>query len=107
MAKTNYSNMAKKQEPVVETNSLNEAAVDIQPVVEEKKAEPPAPKTKRGVVTGCIRLNIRKDADASADILGTLAAGESVIIRDTVGEFYKVETPDHIAFCMKKYISIK
>lgn len=104
MAKTNYNNMSnKKPEPVVEKPVVDE----VQPAVEEPTIASTKPKFKRGVVAGCMLLNIRKKPDVSADILGTLSGGEKVVVLDTVGEFYKIEIQDGIAYCMKKYISIK
>jgi uncharacterized protein YgiM (DUF1202 family) len=103
MAKTNYSNMAKKSEPVVDKPTFEA----VPPVVEEKKVEPPKPQTKRGMVVGCALLNVRKTPSTSADIVGTLPAGEKVVILGESGEFYKIKNADGEAFCMKKYISIK
>lgn len=106
MSRTNYNKMSNRREPEVE-KEVEVATPTVEEPAEAKVVEAPAPKVKRGIVTGCLLLNIRKKPSTSADILGTLSAGAEVIIHDEVGEFYKIGNPDGSEFCMKKYVTIK
>ena len=99
--KTNYSKMSTAA-PVEEIE--NEVVETVEepietPVVEEIK-------TKTGVVIDCARLNVRKAPKADAKILKTISRGDTVIIHDEVGEFYKIGNPNATEYCMKKYISV-
>ncbi len=73
----------------------------------------PAEETKNfasGVVTDCLKLNVRKDPDGDADVLVVInALSEVTVDMDaSTDEFYKVRTAAGIeGFCMKKYIALK
>lgn len=75
------------------------------PVVDE-----PAKATVTGVVTGCTKLNVRKDPSATAPVLCTLSESTEVVIdeENSTNDFYKVCTVTGAeGYCMKTYISIK
>ena len=115
MAKTNYNKMANKakedvKNEVVETSSLEieQTTNEVEPTIEEPIVEKkPEKKAKKGVVTGCSKLNMRIAPNATATIRGTLDQGTTVIILGEEGEFYKIGNPENPDYCMKKYISVK
>lgn len=86
-----------KKDVVVEKNETTEK----QPKVRE-------PRT--GVVTDCVKLNIRKRPSSDADILTEIPVGTKVQIfdKESTKDFYHVCTATGIdGFCMKKFIKIK
>lgn len=110
MAKTNYNKMSNKPKEDVKK--------EVEAVVENTKVTVEAPGTeesavtetevaKVGIVTARTLLNIRKGPSTSDDVIGTLPAGQEVIICGEEGEFYKIGNPDGNEFCMKKFISVK
>lgn len=75
---------------------------------EPKKA--PEKKTIKGVVTECIKLNIRKEPSLTAAIVEEISAlAEVKIDREaSTDDWYSVQTESgKSGFCMKKYISTK
>lgn len=83
----------------VETDPIDEAAV-IEPTTT----------MVFGVVTDCLRLNIRKEPISDGEILTIIDALSEVMvdIDAASGEFYKVCTASGIeGFCMKKYIALR
>ena len=63
-----------------------------------------------GVVTDCLRLNVRKEADRNAEVVTVLDALSEVMVDmgESTDEFYNVCTAAGIeGFCMKKYIAIR
>ena len=69
--------------------------------------------TKTGVVSGCAKLRVRKEADIEADIYGTIEEGTELTVSITYSteKFYKVNTiiNDTLVsgYCMKKFIELK
>lgn len=115
MAKTNYNKMSNKPkedvkkevEPIVE-----EVAVEVEPISEEPVIEKkPEKKVKKGVVTGCTKLNVRTNPHPNAHIELTIDNGTEVEIVRSEGDFYLVRkdatTEGFNGWCMKKYISVK
>ena len=82
---------------------------DPAPVVE--KVETPVP--LRGVVTGCLKLNVRSSPEndpTNGNVLGTIECLTGVLIDEAASteEFYKVKTESGLeGFCMKKYIAVE
>ena len=86
-----------KKDVVVEKNETTEK----QPKVRE-------PRT--GVVTDCVKLNIRKSPASDATILAEIPVGTKVQIfdKESTKDFHHVCTATGIdGFCMKKFIKIK
>lgn len=86
-----------KKDVVVEKNETTEK----QPKVRE-------PRT--GVVTDCVKLNIRKRPSSDAAILTEIPVGTKVQIfdKESTKDFHHVCTATGIdGFCMKKFIKIK
>lgn len=69
--------------------------------------------TKTGVVSGCAKLRVRKEASTEADVYGTIEEDTelTVSITHSTDEFYKVNTiiNDTLigGYCMKKFIKLK
>lgn len=100
--------------PVEEVAEVAEVAEEVAtetpqtPVVEQPKSEPP--KATVGIVTGCVKLNVRKEANAEGDVVGVINEGSEVVInriKSTV-DFYAVCTAAGFeGYCMKKFITVK
>ena len=94
--------------PPVATVEIPEPA----PVV--KQVETPAnPVQVRGVVTDCLKLNVRstpKSDPSNANVLGTIECLTGVLVDEAAStdDFYKVQTESGLeGFCMKKYIAVE
>ena len=104
MSKKSYSNYSKPEE-VVETPVEETVVEEIEDIVFEE-TEP----VQLGVVTNCVRLRVRNEADANSDILGEIDALSVVQIElsESTDEFYKVCTASGLdGYCMKKFITLK
>lgn len=84
---------------------IEEPAKDMEKVVSEIEDT-----NKIGVVTNCLKLNVRKAASIDADVLCEIRALSSVVIneKESTDEFYKVVTEMGVSgFCKKEYIAIQ
>ena len=62
-----------------------------------------------GVVTDCLKLNVREQPDAKSDILSVITASTELVIidKESTNDFYKICTSAGLeGYCMKKYITI-
>lgn len=105
---TKYSNNKRdKREPEeVKTPKVEAVEEVIQETIEEVVA-PSEP--KQGVVTDCLKLNVRKEPDSTAEVVCTIDASTTVVIseEESTEEFYKVYTAAGLeGYCMKKFITI-
>ena len=113
----NYKAEEKPDEIKVEDPVSSEIAEDVtEDITEVTEAETEtAPvievvKPKVGIVTGCIKLNIRKAASPTAEVLGLIEEGSEVQINNDFDapDFYKVSAATGLeGFCMKKFITVK
>ncbi len=91
-----------------ETNPVDEAIpVEAKEILSDVVTE--AKKTVFGVITDCLKLNIRKEPKIDADVLTIIPALSRVQVdtEASTDEFYKVCTETGIeGFCMKKYVAI-
>ena len=97
---TKFSREEKKRHNVVRETVAKE------PVPEK---EPEAKKEIAGIVTNCVRLNVRKEPDFDADVLCTIDVSTNLIIdeEESTDEFYKICTSAGIeGYCVKTYITI-
>ena len=93
----------------------NEAILDpeeVENLQEEDVADVNVNGTLNGVVSGCDRLNIRKEPNGNSktNIITTIAKNAEVIIDPTKSteEFYKVTTASGVeGYCMKSFITVK
>ena len=63
-----------------------------------------------GLVSGCLKLNVRFRPNSKSDIVCTIDYNTEVMIdeSESTNEYYKVYTSSGVeGFCMKKYIDIK
>lgn len=101
MSNRDYSKYSKpaKQEPVAE----------IQDVIGPIEAVEPN-RYITGIVTDCIRLNVRTGPSKDYDVLCELLSNTEVQIDESESsdDFYKICTVAGIeGFCMKKFIKVK
>ena len=119
MSKHNYSQYSKKNN---ENNITSEAPVSYQgnvTVVEETvepvtspevKMEPEVstPATTTGIVANCAKLNVRANANTTADVVCILDAASEVTIdvENSTEDWFKVRTATGInGYCMRKFIN--
>lgn len=114
---TNYNKISNTNKPkeavettpaiaVVETPDT-EATTVVTPEPENTTV-PEVPETTFGHVCNCKRLNVRKDADKTADVICVIDVGDEVEIvsEGETEDFYCVRFDDVTGFCMKEYIEI-
>lgn len=95
-----------KEDPTTEVETVEiveQTAMEIEP------AEPEVVEPKNGVVANCVKLNIRKEPDAKAEILGVIPAPSTLVVyeEESTEDFYKVCTFSGIeGYCMKQYINL-
>ena len=88
-----------------------EETVEIEPEekIEEKVEEVEEINTVvKGEVTGCVKLNVRRGAVKTSDVIEIIEEGDIVEINDnrSTEDWYRVRTEDgKEGFCMKEYIT--
>lgn len=129
MSKTNYNKIStEKANAEVEEVVVEEATAEVEtPVAEETIAEVEAPIEETpegadpgvamviGVVSNCVRLNVREKPNIKSDIVCVISKDSEVVIDEdkSTNAFYYVYVSNivektHVeGYCMKKYISIK
>lgn len=110
---TRYSkenaNLTETVEPVEVAEEIVDTTAEVieEPIIEEPIIE--EPKSISGIVTDCIKLNVREQPNPNADILGTINEGSEVIVSEdeSTDDFYKICTSAGLdGYCMRKFISI-
>ena len=106
----NYSNISS-------TKPAEEITLADVEVKEEVDTEPaptpvvkPQPKPITGTVTGCAKLNVRKEPNKEAEIVSEINEGSEVVIdkNKSTTDFYAVCTAAGVeGYCMKKFIKVK
>ena len=106
----------KKDIHVVETDTVTNAIqmLDVEHESEVEVHIPEEPKLEKpqfvtGIVTDCVRLNVREDPDSTAAILGTITAATELIVNEveSTEDYYKVCTSIGLeGYCMKKFVTI-
>lgn len=98
------------KQPVEEKiEEVVEEIVEIEPVVEEIVEEEPEAKTLVGIVTNCLKLNVRKTPVPNGEIICEIPALSEVLIdeKESTVNFYKIYTVSGIeGYCVKDYIAI-
>lgn len=105
MGKKDYTRYAKQQEEKVITESVENEAMEAAARAVWVEEEPTS-----GIVTDCLKLNIRKEPSANSRIVCVIDCLTEVIIdkEESTDEFYKICTVSGIeGFCMKKFITIQ
>lgn len=122
---TNYSNKSVnkevEKEQVVAEETVEEQVVEAVEENTEEAVETPVEETTEevveeasdneildiGVVTDCLKLNVRKQPSEDAEVLKTIDALTEVVILKEVNDFYEVTLKTgESGYCMKKYIAI-
>lgn len=122
---TNYSNKSVnkevEKEQVVAEETVEEQVVEAVEENTEEAVETPVEETTEevveeasddeildiGVVTDCLKLNVRKQPSKDAEVLKTIDALTEVVILKEVNDFYEVALKTgESGYCMKKYIAI-
>lgn len=92
----------------MQNNSQNRVP---RPEAKEPQVKPiTAEKPFIGVVTDCLRLNVRKEPEGDAPVVAVIDCLSQVTVdlEASTELFCKVRTPDGIeGFCMKKYIQLR
>ena len=87
-------------------------AIPAEEPTESSVSEPAeeAPKKKLvGIVTDCLKLNVRKEPSQDAEVVSVIPCLTPVEIdsEQSTDAFFKVRTADNIeGFCMKKFIAL-
>lgn len=103
MAKQNYRKMSEK--PEAEQTPVTAPETVVETPVSAPEPEP----TVTGVVTGCGKLNIRKEPNTSAAILCEVTLKSELVIDPdkSTDDWYSVCTPAGVeGFCMKKFVAL-
>lgn len=86
----------------------------VAPTVEEETDEvdttevTPNKQPLKGIVTGCVKLNVRKGPNKGMPSVSIINESDEVTITDTLTGWYKVTTKEGIVgFCMGQFIEIK
>ena len=111
-AKKNYSKISteKAKSEQMEETKIKSTLDPVEPEATEEP-KPAIPKPKKGIVTGCAKLNVRNNPHPNAAIERTIDQRTEVEITDSHGDFYHVckgtVTEGFSGWCMKKYITVK
>ena len=96
----NYSNYYKRNLPEEPKTTIEETATeDKEPVVVETKVSPKEVKQETAIfaiVTGASRVNMRKDPNKNAPVIGVLNQNIKVMVLGKTGyaDFWKISAPD-------------
>ena len=108
---TKYSNREQRSENKLIQEA--QAAVDnaeFPVVTDEVSVEDNIPYVaKEGVVVDCVKLNVRVEPNADAEIVGQINASTKLEVyeNESTEEFYKICTHSGVeGYCMKKFINI-
>lgn len=111
--KKNYGKMYSAEEPLEPVVSEAVVPTEVEAVPEEVPVEKPIakkkPKTLKGEVINCAKLNVREQASIASAVLCVLPVGSEVKVFANAAdsEWEHVITNDGVeGFCMKKYIAI-
>ena len=89
-------------------SSESGAVETVENIIEEVEETKPEPKI--GIVTDCIKLNVRKNPDPNAEIVCEVSAATDLMIDEeqSTDTFYKVFTAAGVeGYCMKRFVAIK
>lgn len=100
-----------KNEDFKEIVALSEEGVDMDPESPDEPTIVPSETSDTiAVVVGCVRLNVRDEANSQAAILTTIPVDTEVMVDliNSTDKFYKVCTASGIeGFCMKQFIELQ
>lgn len=97
------------EEPKMAVESIEPVAEDIQTVEVDRESKSEEPKYVTGIVTDCVKLNVREDPHPTATIIGAITAATELIVdkEASTNDFYKICTSAGLeGYCMKKFVTI-
>lgn len=109
----NYSKMSTTVETTPAIVVVDQTAIEPIPaivVVDQTEVEPAPVKPIDGIVSGCKKLNIRKESSFNSAIVCVVTAGTSLTIdpSESTDEWYRVYTESGVeGYCMKNFVTIK
>lgn len=116
---TSYSNREQRAEDKLMeevANQVNNAEFEVpteetetEQLVMDEVAVEPFPEFKQGVVTDCVKLNVRKEPDPEAEVVAKISVGTKLEVYEgeSTDDFYKIWVPYGVeGYCMKQFISI-
>lgn len=109
--KKNEMNIDKKTaDELINNEELEEAKEVIDEIVREEVILKTENTTKKGVVVGCNKLNVRIEPSTDSSVIFVISNGDEVEIDTEVEhpEFYRITNIlGASGYCMKKYIFIE
>lgn len=108
MNRNDYTRFSEKKNNVQDT--IKEVENKTILISEESSVVNTTPCFAKGVVTGCEKLNVRKEANKNAEVLCIINKSDEVEIdlENSTQDFFKVITSNNIeGYCMKDYINNK
>lgn len=117
MSNTNYNKMS-TQTTLLENDSkvIDEVITDEEEIeITESEGEVISdeaimPETVNGIITNCVKLNIREKADINSKVLCVIPEGSEVTVHSGTlpNEWFSIITDSGIeGFCMSKYVTIE
>lgn len=108
---TRYSNREQRTETKLMEEAENQIAnIEFEaPAIEEPEVKERVVESKQGVVTDCIKLNVRVEPSSTADVVCEITVATKLVVyeNESTDEFYKICTYSGVeGYCMKKYITI-
>lgn len=108
MANKNYNKMSnnKKESKIEKTSIIEEVSKLEEPEIVEEITKPEEP--INGIVSDCMRLNIRKKPDIKSDVVCVVDVDSKLLIvrSESTKEWFSVYAENgKKGYCMKKYIT--
>lgn len=112
MSHTNYSKMSTNKNTKNSSTKIESKVEKVEEVVESEIIEEVSKpeKCRKGFVSGCKRLNIRKKPNINSDVVCVVDAGTELLIikSDSTNEWFEViEADGEKGYCMKKYVKCR
>ena len=105
MSKRDYTKYSKEFKPITPKVEVVEPVAEP---VEQVEVEPVPPVT--GVVTNCLKLNVRSEPKPTAEALCIVERGSELIVYkdESTEAYYKVCTAAGVeGYCVKFYVKVK
>ena len=107
MGKKNYTNYSMPSESAVGLGILDTAIVDeAEPEAVPAFVTPQKVEEKTGMVTGCVKLNVRERPTTDSAILAVLQVGTMVTIVSSEVGWYRIKEGKTTGYVMANYIKV-
>ena len=112
MSHTNYSKMSTNKNTKNSSTKIESKVEKVEEVIESEIIEEVSKpeKCRKGFVSNCKRLNIRKKPKINSDVVCVVDAGTELLIikSDSTNEWFEViEADGEKGYCMKKYVKCR